>query len=90
MYIIAEIAQAHDGSLGNALAFIKQAKTGGADAVKFQMYTADELLSKRHKRYNHFKKQSFTKNDWNEILSSIQKLNKKIYLNIFGLDSLQL
>ena len=43
MYIIAEIAQAHDGSLGNALAFIKQAKTCGADAVKFQLWNPNNL-----------------------------------------------
>lgn len=40
--ICAEIAQAHDGSLGNALAFIDAVADVGADAVKFQCHDGDE------------------------------------------------
>jgi N-acetylneuraminate synthase len=39
--LIAEIAQAHDGSLGQAHAYIDAAATAGADAVKFQTHIAD-------------------------------------------------
>ncbi len=38
--IIAEIAQAHDGSLGNAHAYIDAVADAGADAVKFQTHIA--------------------------------------------------
>lgn len=41
-YIIAEIAQTHDGSLGTAMAFIDLAKECGADAIKFQTHIASE------------------------------------------------
>ena len=37
-HIIAEIAQAHDGSLGYAYSFVELAKEIGADAVKFQTH----------------------------------------------------
>lgn len=41
--MIAEVAQAHDGSLGMAHAYIDAAKSVGADMVKFQMhFAADE------------------------------------------------
>jgi N-acetylneuraminate synthase len=40
--VIAEIAQAHDGSLGNALAYIDIAQRCGADAIKFQTHIAEE------------------------------------------------
>jgi len=40
-YIIAEIAQAHDGSLGIAHAYIDAAAEVGADAVKFQTHIAN-------------------------------------------------
>ena len=38
--VIAEIAQAHDGSLGQAHAYIDCAAAAGADAVKFQTHIA--------------------------------------------------
>ena len=42
LYIITEVAQTHDGSLGQAHAFIDAASNTGADAIKFQMHIADE------------------------------------------------
>src|SRR5206468_12024399 len=38
--IIAEVAQAHDGSLGFAHAFIDSAASAGADGIKFQTHIA--------------------------------------------------
>ena len=38
--IIAEIAQAHDGSLGTAHAYIDAAANAGANAIKFQTHIA--------------------------------------------------
>lgn len=38
--VIAEIAQAHDGSLGNAHAYVDAVADAGADAVKFQTHIA--------------------------------------------------
>ena len=39
-FIIAEIAQAHDGSLGMAHAYINALATTGVHAVKFQTHIA--------------------------------------------------
>ena len=41
IYIIAEIAQAHDGSLGILHSYIDAVSKTGANAVKFQMHYAD-------------------------------------------------
>ncbi len=41
-FIIAEVAQAHDGSLGLAHSFIDSAADCGADAIKFQTHIAEE------------------------------------------------
>jgi N,N'-diacetyllegionaminate synthase len=40
-YIIAEIAQAHEGSMRLALSYIDALARTGVDAVKFQMHIAE-------------------------------------------------
>lgn len=74
-YIIAEIAQAHEGSLGNAMAFIDAAKESGADAVKFQTHIAAEESTPQEpwrvafsrqdaSRYDYWKRMEFTFEQW--------------------------
>ena len=86
--IIAEIANAHQGNYKTAIKLADNAFIHGADAVKFQIYFADELLVKSHQRYNHFLNQSFSVNQWHKIFKS-QK-NRKIYCDVFGTKALRL
>ena len=46
-YLIAEVGVNHENSLSIAEKIIKQAKIGGADAVKFQTYTAETIAKKK-------------------------------------------
>ena len=73
--IIAEIAQAHDGSLGMAHAFIDAVADAGADAIKFQTHVASEestldepfrvRFSLQDKtRYEYWKRMEFKKEQW--------------------------
>jgi len=43
MWVIAEISANHNGDLGRALELIQASAEAGADAVKFQTYTADSM-----------------------------------------------
>ncbi|HCG91164.1 MAG TPA: N-acetylneuraminate synthase [Dehalococcoidia bacterium] len=74
-FIIAEIAQAHDGSLGTAHAYIDAVAKSGADAIKFQTHiasaesTPDEPFrinfSKQDEtRYDYWKRMEFTESQW--------------------------
>lgn len=45
VYVIAEIGSNHDSDLGKAKGLIKACKYAGADAVKFQSFTAEGLLN---------------------------------------------
>jgi N,N'-diacetyllegionaminate synthase len=77
-FIIAEVAQAHDGSLGSAHAYIDAIAKTGADAVKFQTHIAAEESSEldtwRVKfskqdatRYDYWRRMEFTEPQWLEL-----------------------
>lgn len=63
-YIIAEVAQAHDGSLGNAHAYIDIAADCGVDAIKFQTHIANAESTPREPWRVHFSKQDRTRFDY--------------------------
>lgn len=50
-YVIAEVGVNHEGSLAKAKELIELAGEGGADAAKFQSYTADSLASRNSPAY---------------------------------------
>jgi len=50
-YVIAEIGVNHEGNMDLAKRLIDEAKEGGADAVKFQVYRAETLASKDSPSY---------------------------------------
>ena len=77
-YLIAEIAQAHDGSLGILHSYIDAVAKTGVQAVKFQMHIA-EAESSIHEpfrvqfsyedktRFDYWKRMEFTLEQWKEI-----------------------
>lgn len=78
VFIIAEIAQAHEGSLGIAHSYIDVLADLGADAVKFQMHIAEAESSiyepfrvkfsfEDQTRYDYWKRMEFTVDQWVEL-----------------------
>ena len=74
-FIVAEVAQAHDGSLGMAHAFIDAAAKAGADAIKFQTHIAAAESTPQEPfrvkfslqdatRYDYWKRVEFTPEGW--------------------------
>ena len=78
VFTIAEIAQAHDGSLGMAHAYIDAVAKTGCDAIKFQTHIAEAessihepfrvKFSKQDKtRFDYWKRMEFTIDQWREL-----------------------
>jgi len=77
-FVIGEVAQAHDGSLGMAHAFIDAIAMAGADAVKFQTHIADaesspdepwrvHFSSQDASRFEYWKRMEFSEEQWRAL-----------------------
>jgi len=55
-FVAAEIGSNWEGSFQKAKKIIKECKNAGADAVKFQMWRAEDLYKKSHPNWNNIKK----------------------------------
>ena len=99
-FIIAEIGVNHEGSMATAKRLIRDAKEGGADAVKFQSYKAETLASKDSpaywdiekepttSQYKLFKKHdSFWVYEMNELKSYCDSLEIEFMSTPFDLES---
>jgi N,N'-diacetyllegionaminate synthase len=76
--VIAEVAQAHDGSVNFAHSFIDAAAAAGAGAIKFQTHIAEAESSRSEQwrvrfskqdatRYDYWKRMEFTKEQWRAL-----------------------
>ena len=74
-FVIAEVAQSHEGSLGQAMAFIEVAAECGVQAVKFQTHLAAEestihepwrvpFSQQDRSRYEYWQRMEFTLEQW--------------------------
>jgi len=78
-FIIAEVAQAHDGSLGMAHSYIDAVANAGADAIKFQTHIASEESTpdepwrikfslQDSSRYAYWKRMEFSESQWKGLI----------------------
>lgn len=75
MFLIAEVGQAHEGSLGMALSYIDALAKAGVDAVKFQVHIAEaesspqepfrkKFSSQDKTRFDYWKRMQFSPEEW--------------------------
>jgi len=99
--IIAEVAQAHDGSLGIAHAFIDAVSKTGADIIKFQTHIAQYETTKHEPwrvkfskqdrtRYDYWKRMEFSKYQWQELKDHTTEVGLKFMSSPFSLEAVEL
>jgi N-acetylneuraminate synthase len=99
--LIAEIAQAHDGSLGILHSYIDALATTGVHAVKFQTHIAEAEssvyepfrinFSKVDKtRFDYWKRMSFTKEQWSDIKKHCSDVGLEFLSSPFSIEAVEL
>ena len=100
-FIIAEIGQAHDGSLGLLHSLIEGAAKTGVDAVKFQVHIADAESSllepfrikfsyQDQSRYEYWKRMELSEKDWIKIKKRCDDLGVEFLATPFSLAAVDL
>lgn len=95
MKIIAEIANAHDGSLGTAHAFIDAAIAAAVDGVKFQNHYGDPVSEFRPGTYfpqdasrrDYWSRIAFTPKEWRELREHANQVGLEFGVSCFSTDA---
>ncbi len=99
--LVAEVAQAHDGSLGTAHAFVDAVADAGADAVKFQTHiaaaesTLDEPFRVRFStqdasRYDYWQRMEFSTEQWAQLADHARRRGLHFLSSPFSREAVQL
>ncbi len=100
-FIIAEIAQAHDGSLGIAHSYIDALSGTGVDAVKFQTHIAEAESSQYESfrtkfsyeddsRFDYWKRMEFTHDQWLGLKNHCEDVNLEFISSPFSCQAVDL
>lgn len=99
--VIGEVAQAHDGSLAMAHAFIDAIAAAGADAVKFQTHIAaaestaaepwrSKFPTQDRTRYEYWRRMEFAEADWHGLREHAQHKQLQFLSSPFSMEAVDL
>lgn len=100
-YLIAEVAQAHDGSIDKAHTYIDAAQEAGADAVKFQTHiaAAESTLDEPFRvameggdktRFDYWKRMEFTDAQWSALADHAKQSGLDFLSSAFSIEAIEL
>ena len=83
-YIIAEMACAHQGDIGNAFELIDTSVAAKADFIQFQIFTPSANMAPTSKNYRLLQDLEFSKSQWVDLAAYARQ--QDIHLSIFVYD----
>lgn len=100
-FIIAEVAQSHDGSLGMAHAFVDAIAKTGADAVKFQTHIAAaestpgepwrvKFSRQDATRYDYWRRMEFSEEQWQGLREHAHERGLEFLSSPFSVEAVEL
>jgi N,N'-diacetyllegionaminate synthase len=87
VYLIAEIANSHEGNFETAKKLIDVAHSSNADIVKFQLFKTAELLEKNHESFHIFQKLEMKNSEWSKLIAFAKRKKIKVFFDVFGISS---
>lgn len=82
--VIAEIANTHNGSAARAENLVKMTATAKADAIKFQYFQADDLVTSDHPEYGTFKSLELRLSTWQNLFFLSHQLGLLALCDVFS------
>lgn len=86
VFVIAEIANTHGGSIIKLNNLVKKTLATGTDAIKFQFFKASELLVAKHPEYKLYENLEIPDSEWKKLFQLIRKTNVKIFVDVFSIE----
>jgi N,N'-diacetyllegionaminate synthase len=71
-YIIAEMACSHDGDMALAQRIIDGAGNAGADAIQFQIWLLEDMMTAAHPAFGDVKKLEFSRDQWRDLAKHVR------------------
>jgi N,N'-diacetyllegionaminate synthase len=83
LFIIAEAANAHEGNFDWALELIRAAADAKADAIKFQRFKAERLITLNDPKLEHFKRLEFGDEQWSTLIKTAHEKGLFFFVDLF-------
>ncbi len=90
VFVVGEIAGAHDGKIDRMKKLIEIAADANVDAVKFQIFRADQLVTKDHPKHPGFTEKEYSHDEWKKITDYAKSLGLVVFADVFDKESLDI
>ena len=88
-FVVAEIASNWEGSFSKATKLIQESKNAGVDAVKFQMWRANDLYNSKHPNWKFIKKSEVTFDKAKKLKRIADKVGIEFFCSAFYPDAIR-